>query len=115
MQTYSPALRAVLHGRRGPGGLPVHHDPDPERTLTLSTASSGSASDVGPDTPRKRYKYCPTTDRMRLAKPSQDAEKLDDLASGATTPMSYCTAEECHLLLQDVWPDTMPASALRHR
>ena len=94
----------------------MHHDSDPERTLTLSTASSGSASEVGPDTPRKRCKHCPPTDRMRLAKPSQDAEKLDDnLASGATTPMSYCTAEECDLLLQDVWPDTAPASALRRR
>ena len=24
------------------------------------------------------------------------------------------TAEECHLLLQAAWPDTLPASALRH-
>ena len=77
-------MRASLHGLRGPGGVPMRHDPGPERTLTLSSASSGETSEDGnasQETPRKRHKRCEATERMRLAKPSQDPERLDGLAA----------------------------------
>ena len=110
--SYSPVVRAAIHGRRAGGKL---DEPDLERTVTV-TVTSGSDSEGGgrnQDTPRKRYKYDPNTGTHRLAKPSTDSDKLDGTASGASTPLSFCTERECYELKNDVHPDTMTASSLR--